>query len=200
MAEIDDTKLAEMETELEALRPLKETSAQAATALATKEAEWLAEKTRLESEINPNWREARETIKNLQAAALKNGIKLDDKGNPIVEQTGPSLKEIEETTTKATRNAMLNERFEEILGQYAPEEAKLVEHYFKKLTAGEEVSMKNIAKFVDQAEAAAGITASPTRKPITTGQGPRSEAERGATGPSENTKQLADLMGIKIED
>lgn len=200
MAEIEDEKLAAMEAELAALRPMKESSATKEAEFVAKEAEWQKEKERLEQEAHPNWKKARDEMDALKRLAKEKGVEFNADGTPKTDDRINKADIIKEAQ-EATRKDMLNNRLDELLEGYTDEEAKVVRKQFEKLTAGEDLTFQNIRSFVKQAEGASGfeIKSSPAaRTQGISGMGPRIVADENDKLDDTAAKEVAERMGIKI--
>lgn len=196
------TKVGDMEKELNELRPLKDSSTKAQEEFKAKEETWQKEKADLEQAANPNWQKARKTIDALKQVAKEKGIEVDDEGN-IINRQGVTVEEVQKRAVEAARGEMLNARLEELLGDYDEESGKIVRHYYNRLITGETIDLKNIKKFVAMAESAAEVETG--KKPekskafiYSGGQGPRYPDEKQKLDDA-TAKELADRMGIKLE-
>lgn len=198
----EEEKVKAMEKELEELRPLKDSSAKLQEEYKSKEEAWQKEKTELEQAANPNWKKAREQISKLQEAVKEKGVKLDDEGLPLPkDHINPDelVKSAEERAAAATRQEFLNNRLEELLEGYTQDQAKVIRHYYSKITTGEEVSLQNIREFVTRAEAASGFEkpSKMSRAMGAGGSGPRNPED--TTGLSDDAaKSIGELMGIRV--
>ncbi len=135
----------------EELQALQEKASQADTL--AKDIEAL----RVESEdkSNPDWRLARQKMKNMEAKLAQAGKKLDDEGNIIDTTSSLSsdqiLEQAKTVATQAATSVALNQFKDELLRSFNEEDRKVVEHYFTKLSAGEELDFNKVRKFVDEA-------------------------------------------------
>ena len=195
---MDEEKIQEMEKELETLRPLKDTTVKLQDEFKQKEEAWIKEKADLESQTNPNWKAMRERDARLVKALDDKGIKVDEAGNVV----GASLdvSKIREEATQAARQEVIGNRLSELLNQYDDASSGVVKHYFNKITAGENVSLSNIEKYVRQAHKAAEVeTGNEIKRNVVNfsgGQGPRESNESEVN--QDNVNALGDLMGLQF--
>ena len=153
----------------------------------------------LEGQINPNWQKARQTIDSLKAIAKDKGVELNEDGTVRSNPGNVDIDAITQQAREAARGELLGNRLEELLEQYDPESAKVVKHYYQKLTQGEGLTLQNIGKFVGQAERAAELDSDKPIKRATTfsgGRGPKYN-EPGSVDES-RVEGLAKGLGIKI--
>ena len=113
------------------------------------------EKEELEKQVNPNWKAMREKSDRLEAAIKTTGKEVDEQGNIVEKPIGLNKEEVIKTSEDAARKVYLDGQIASRLGQYDTETAKVVKHYFDKLTMGEQVTVENIDSFMKQAEGAA---------------------------------------------
>ena len=202
MVEIEDVKLQEMEQELEALRPLKDTSEKLQEEFKAKTSEWQAEKVRLEADVNPNWQKARHRIEGLEKIVADKGVKVDEDGNVI---GSPQQVNIEEITTKAREAAkqeIMSGEINKRLSEYDEKSGQLVKHFFDKLSAGENLTLGNLDKFIKQAHNAAEVESGAQIKKsgamtFSGGQGPRMQ-DANNTVDEGVISNLAKSMGLPI--
>jgi len=142
------------EREVPTQEELKALQEKAATATKAEEERLQAVKLAedLKTQVNPNWQVAREKMAKQKQALEAKGVKVDDDGNIIDPQTTPlNLDEIKRTQVEVTNEAMLNNTKDVLISDYDDDTQKVIDVYYKKLTAGEQVSLKNVKKFVEQA-------------------------------------------------
>ena len=110
----------------------------------------------VEKDLNPNFKELRAVAKSWEqkAKALEaQGKTINEEGQVIDLAPKPiSIEEVEARARKMVREEQVNLEKEKFFSQYDDETKKVVEHNFNKLTAGEDISISNISKFMDQAE------------------------------------------------
>ena len=165
----------------------------------TAKAEWEKEKAVLTESANPNWAKARQTIDALKEVAKSKGVELNEDGTVKSNPGNVDVSAITKQAVEAARGEILGNRLEEILEQYDSESAKVVKHYYQKLTQGEGITMQNIEKFVRQAERAAELDSDKPLKRATTfsgGQGPKYK-EAGSVD-SSRVEGLAKTLKINI--
>lgn len=155
---------------------------------------------------SPDWRALR-TRANRLDAIVKNltaqGKEINNDGE-IVEKKQLDASEIAEQAKLAARQELITEKIEDTLEGYNDDERKVIEHYYKKLSAGEEVSLKSVDKFLKEAIKLANVdeNVSAAKKSIgrigssasTPSQGGKNFAETDAG------KNVLNMMGIKLED
>ena len=198
---MDEEAIQKMEAELAELRPLKDSSAKLQEEFRAKEEAWSKEKVQLEEAANPNWAKARATIDQLKEVAKSKGVELNDDGTVKSNPNNVDINAITQQAREAARGELLGNRLEELLEQYDPESAKVVKHYYQKLTQGEGLTLQNIGKFVGQAERAAELDSDKPIKRATTfsgGRGPRYN-EPGSVD-SSRVEGLASVLKINIGD
>jgi hypothetical protein len=106
----------------------------------------------LKTQVNPNWQVAREKMAKQKQALEAKGVKVDDDGNIVDPQaTGINMDEIKKAQVEVTTQAMLDNTKDVLISDYDDDTQKVIDVYFKKLTNGEQVTTKNIKKFVEQA-------------------------------------------------
>lgn len=150
------------------------------------------DKADLEGQANPNWKEAREKMGRLESLLKGKGIEVDELGNPKGSQV--SLADVERKTAEVVTQKLLNARLEEILDDYDPASKEVIRHYYNKLSAGEEITLQNIRKFVNEAERAAGSDNQVKKIQLSGGLGPRmgDESKLG----EQEAKDLGAKMGL----
>ena len=115
------------------------------------------EKKELEAQVNPNWKAMRDANEKLKEAVKASGKEIDEQGNIIEKPVGFNKEEIIKTSEEAARKVYLDGQIATQLNKYDNETAKIIKHYFTKLSAGEEITMENVNSFIQQAEATAGL-------------------------------------------
>ena len=160
----------------------------------------------LKAAESPDWRALRQKANSLEVL-VKNltaqGKEINPQGE-IVEKTTLNASEIEQSARLAARQELIQEKIEDTLEGYGEDERKVIDHYYKKLSAGEEVSLKSVDKFLKEAIKLANVdeSVSAAKKSIsrigssasTPSQGGKNFAETDAG------KNVLDMMGIKLED
>ena len=110
----------------------------------------------LEEGVNPNFRAMREKQKVLIEQLKKDGKDVDENGNIVNHNnnfnTEEIMKKAEEIGKKSANQAILEERKNSFFNKYDEETKKVVQHYFSKVSSGEELTLDNMEKFVKQAE------------------------------------------------
>ena len=195
-----EQKVADMEKELSELRPLKDSTAKAQEEFKRKEEEWQKKVAELQGDINPNWQKARKSIESMRTALESKGVKVDDEGNVISNPQGVDIEKVRQEATQAARQELVGNRLSELLSQYDDASKGVVKHFFDKLTAGENVSVANIEKYVKAAHRAAEVeTGNEIKRSVVSfsgGQGPRETNESNVS--QENVNALGDLMGLSF--
>ena len=104
--------------------------------------------------VNKNWREIREKTKKLEDALKASGKEIGADGNIIEKPTTLTKEEIERTSIQAATGVILNQHKNSLFGKYGNNEdkKKVVEHYFNKLSSGEELDIEKVNKFFSEAE------------------------------------------------
>lgn len=160
----------------------------------------------LKAAESPDWRALRQKANSLEIL-VKNltaqGKEINPQGE-IVEKTTLNASEIEQSARLAARQELIQEKIEDTLEGYSEDERKVIDHYYKKLSAGEEVSLKSVDKFLKEAIKLANVdeNISAAKKSIgrigssasTPSQGGKNFAE------SDAGKEVLGMMGIKLED
>jgi hypothetical protein len=102
---------------------------------------------------SPDWRALRQKANSLEVL-VKNltaqGKEINNDGE-IVEKKQLDASEIAEQAKLAARQELITEKIEDTLEGYNEDERKVIDHYYKKLSAGEEVSLKSVDKFLKEA-------------------------------------------------
>lgn len=154
----------------------------------------------LESEINPNWREARQTIKNLREAVAKKGGKVDENGQLTDERQQIDLNVIEERAREAARKELISSEIQNRLNQYSENDRDVVKGYFEKLSAGENLNLGNIDKFIEDAEKIAfgSSSSNNTRNGVLIrGSAPSKGVNQETFDTKPEGKDLMNKMGLK---
>lgn len=124
----------------------EEVAAKQAEALQTKADEFKAREKDIEDLQNPNIKVLRDKAKRLEEFE-KTGKRVGEKGE-VIDEPKPFSKD---DAVAVAHQEMLNDRKEEILDSIDKEKREVVQHYYDKLTAGEEVNMKNMKEFISAA-------------------------------------------------
>lgn len=109
---------------------------------------------------NPNWREARQKINNLEKviSVLKTqGKTINDEGQIVEDNKGISKEDVIKEAQQTARQELINEKIDDTLGAYSEEDQKVIRHYYNKLSTGEEITLRNVDKLIAEAVRAAGI-------------------------------------------
>ena len=200
-----EQKVLEQEKELNELRTLKDSSAKLQEEFKAKEEAWLKEKNDLSEAANPNWPKARKQIEGMRAALESKGVKVDEEGNVVSNPQNVDVDKITrdatEAGTKAAMTALYGNELGKHLEQYDSESAKVIKVYYDKLTAGENVTLQNMAGFVRQAEqAASGNPDQPIKRAINYGGGRGPRISEPGQVDKTKVKGLASVMGLPIAD
>lgn len=194
-----EQKVQEMEKELNELRPLKDSSVKLQGEFKQKEETWQKEKAELEQQSNPNWKAMRERDARLVKALEDKGLKVDEAGNVIGAPPGVDIEKIRLEAAQAARQELIGQQLESLLGEYSDADAKVVKHYFDKLTIGESVTTQNIKSFIKQAHGAAeSETGNEIKRVAVSFSGGRGPRESTTEVSQENVNALGDLMGLQF--
>mgnify|MGYP000900572134 CR=1 FL=1 len=198
--EITPEQVQELQNKVAELEKFKNDSAPQLEAYEKAKSEWETKEKEYQSQVNPNWQEARKKIDALTELAKSKGIQFDALGNPINPNQSLTADEIEKRAREATKSEMLNARVEEMLSDYDAETARLVKHYFNKLSAGEELTITNVRKFMLQAEKAIEADGVTPAKRLTgvIGSGPRVNSNNSIS--DERAKELGQAFGFSFAD
>src|SRR3990167_6252157 len=196
---MDEEKIQDMEKELEELRPLKDSSAKLQEEFKAKEEAWSNEKKQLEESANPNWQKARQRISSLETALKDKGVELNEDGTVKNNPQGVDIEEVRREARESARSELTGNKLANLLSQYDEESAKIVKHFFNKVSTGESVTLDNIDNFFRQAESAANYENKIQRKGVrfSGGQGP-SMREPGQVDQG-RVSELAKRLNIKLK-
>lgn len=143
--EADSKKLKEIQPELEKLNLVK-------VEVGLQEGQDLIQTVKdMHGSINPNWPKFRKTLDNYKLALKNKGIETDEDGN-VIDKTQIKPEDVTSHATLAATEAVFNMEKEKMLSQYDKTTRPLVERYFDKLSAGEEKSISNLFKFMQESE------------------------------------------------
>src|SRR3990167_7183399 len=123
-----------------------------------------AKEEELASQIDPNWQKTRKKMEGMRTALESKGVKVDEEGNVVGNPNNIDINQVRQEAASAARNELNGGELEKILSEYDVESAKLVRHFYGKLTNGEAVNLQNIRGFINQAENAARGTGSQFNK------------------------------------
>jgi coenzyme F420-reducing hydrogenase alpha subunit len=182
------------EEELKALQ----TSAEQATELQKQVDELSKLKETYEKDpVQKNWNAIRAKTERMEAALKAQGKTVDDEGNVIEQPKSITAEEIEEKARKAARSEMVGQQKRNLLAKYDDEQRKLVEHYLNKLTAGEEINIDNLEKFVQEADILANPNQTAKSAPFVAGQPPRIKGidENRFSDTDEGSKLANEIFG-----
>lgn len=151
-----------------------------------------------EYENNPvekNWKQFRESAKKKEELLKEKGIEIKDDGTIVeLNKAEPlSAEEIDKRARAAAMAVTIENRKLDLLSRYKEEDKKVVEYYFNKLSAGEEMDLAKVDKFVKDA----AVFLNPSTKngePSLNGQPPRFTedfSKRDNFAESDLAKQLA---------
>ncbi len=167
--------------------------------LTDKEKTWNEEKTRLEQEVNPNWKALRDKEKGWETEKADLTKRLAEAGGKPPEAQVPLLKDdVEKIATAASKRIAAENHRDTLLSQFDTETKKVVEHYFTQLSKGEELTIAKVQETIEAAARAAGAPLKQTKR-----------ASFGITGspPSfddatltEGAKELASVMRNSEKD
>lgn len=192
--------------EVEAFLPEEVTERQTAAveaAVKAKEDEFTKEKTRLEEEVNPNWKKVRGELETAQRKAADYEKLMLEKGIKV-EGEAVSVEQMRVAATKAAEQALMESHKRRTLSQYDEKQRPVVERFLEKLVAGEKISLDNIDSYIAQAEQLAGVGGtgmSPAQRAMAANQGrpPVYETNTGEDFSDSNAgKDLGNKLGIKI--
>lgn len=121
------------------------------TELAEQKTNLEKEKAELETAANPNWKAYREKEKKMKDALKAAGKDVDEDGNIVEKQTAINKDEILSEAKTMLSEQLFSTEKERILAPYSEEEKKTLSIYLDKLMAGEDKSIGNLHKYLDQA-------------------------------------------------
>lgn len=181
-------KAEELETRLKDMVPKEEVE----KAVKAKEDE-------LSQQINPNWQKARQRMNSLETALKEKGVELNEDGTVKSNPQGVDIEEVKREARESARAELAGNKLANLLGQYDEESAKIVKHFFNKVTTGEAVSLDNIEIYFRQAESAANYENKIQRKGVrfSGGQGPNM-IEPGAVDQG-RVSELAKRLNLKVK-
>lgn len=170
-------------------------------ALADKTAEDLKKleeaKKELESQVNPNWQEARKKMKTMEDKLKEKGVQVNPDGTVIEAKKELTHEDIINTATEAASKTFLENQRSALLSKYDTETRKVIDHYYNKLTAGEKVDATTLEKFVTDA---VRMAVPEERNPgyrSASGRVPVFKAESQVT---EGQKDIANSLGIPAKE
>ena len=157
---------------------------------------------------NPNWKAARQKISSLEnlISNLKSqGKNIDDKGNIIDDNKNFTAEDIEKKAQLAARGELLSEKIEDTLSVYNEDEQRVIKHYFNKLSAGEDLTLRNVDKFLAESIKLANVDngSISAEKKSASRIGSSSSSYNGASKNFADTdagKGVLNLMGIKTTE
>lgn len=124
---------------------------------------------------SPDWRNARRRMEKQDELLKAQGKAVDDDGNvidvPATQQPiNPDeiIKRAEEAATKKAQEVALTNYKNELLNSFDKDSREVVEHYYNKLSQGEELTFDSIRKFINEASRHVSPNAS-TRRPVSFG-------------------------------
>jgi hypothetical protein len=166
-----------------------------------KAAEAEAKVKELEQELNPNWREARQKMKDLEEDASK-WRKEAERLGAKPESKNISQEEIDRLAEGKAREVFLSEHKEEVLARFG-DKRDIVENRFNKLAQGETLSKAKINELVQEAARAVGINRMPDPEinAIAAGGGAAPQFQQGTSQDFADTPQgeaTAAAMGLVI--
>jgi len=180
MVSIDELTQEQLDALEAKATALEQEKGESATKLAELESVKVAlekEKATFEQERNPNWQKARSLIDTMKVALKEKGVDTDAEGNIINNPHNLDVERIRQEAINAARGELIGGKLDEYLAEYDEKSKGLVKHFYDKLSAGENVNLQNIRKYVEQAHHAAEVESGIrlTNKAIlySGGQGPR---------------------------
>lgn len=149
----------------------------------------------MSQDINPNWQQARQRMRMLEDKLAKAGLPEGDQQPPT--QPAMSVEQIQQTVAQTTRSELLNQHKNQLLQRFDPETRKVVDVYYSKLVAGEEVSnTEQVEKFIN--DAARIVSPTQYNSVIVSGQPPRYDDKQPDFSQTDAGKSVAANMGLKI--
>lgn len=104
---------------------------------------------------DPDWKLARKKMKTMEDKLKEQGKHVDDEGNIVENQqqvsTDEIIKKAEEAATRTATQFSLDQFKNDMLKSYNEEDRKVVEHYYTKLSAGEDLSFDKVRELVGEA-------------------------------------------------
>lgn len=147
---LEDGSEIEVPTE-EELTDLKSKADKASTL----EADLEKIKKEAENKENPDWRLARRKLERMESQLKEQGKGVKEDGSIVDQPThiDPQeiLKQATEIASKTANDVALTRYKDELLGSFDEETRKVVQHYFNKLSTGEELSFDKIRSLVNEA-------------------------------------------------
>lgn len=157
----------------------------------------------LEQELNPNWREARKKIEDLERSNKEKDDKLAKAGVQS-ESTGVNKEEVARIASEQAEATYLERYRERVLNQFG-DKKETVQKVFDKLAYGEKLSEDAIDRLAADAARTVGISREPDRdlaaRNVRGGARPEFEptSEDEGFGATAKGKATAAVMGLKIE-
>jgi len=158
----------------------------------------------IKEQTNPNWSEAREKIKrleNLNSKLKEQGKKIDDNGKIVDTAPVYDPAKVQEEAKSVAIGVILDQRKTQLFNKYDEKQRLVVEDYYNKLSAGQEMNLENIDKIMAEAE----TLSSPTR-PISVARTYNNSAGGGLPPKpsnqalSEDAKEVGKEMGLTDEE
>lgn len=108
-----------------------------------------------ENKENPDWRVARRKLEKMEQQLKEQGKGVKEDGSiidqPPVIDPQEILKQATEAATKTANDVALTRYKDELLNSFDEETRKVVQHYYNKLSTGEELSFDKIRSLVSEA-------------------------------------------------
>lgn len=136
--------------EIEAIKKSQEDATKQLEELNNQKSNLEKEKAELEQAANPNWKAYREKEKKMKEALKAAGKDVDEDGNIIEKQTINKDEILGEAKNMLTEQLFSTEK-ERLLASYSDDDKSTISIYLDKLMAGEEKSIGNLHKYLDQA-------------------------------------------------
>lgn len=114
----------------------------------------------LKESEHPNFPQIRQQVKTLNKIIeqlKKEGKTFNTEGQIIEDNKGISKDELVAEAQKTARQELINEKIEDTLEAYQEDERKVIMHYFNKISAGENLTLRSVDKFISDAVRAAGV-------------------------------------------
>ena len=204
MEELNEEQIAELKEKAAKVDELEKSKGESDTKLKEYDeakAAWEKEKAELSESANPNWQKARARMTALEGALKDKGVELNEDGSVKSNPQNVDVEALKNEARQAARGELLSDRLSEHLGEYDTESAKMVKHFYQKLTAGEDVNLQNMGKFVKLAASnaeteMAGEFKRTKAAQFSGGQGPR-QGEEGVLDESKR-QELGQLLGLNF--
>ena len=102
---------------------------------------------------NKNWKELRDVNSKLRTALKDSGKDVSDDGTITEKSEALTAEQIREEASSATKKTILDQQKNDLFSKITDEEQKkVVEHYFDKLSSGEELDFNGVSKVFTEAQ------------------------------------------------